>query len=669
MAEEEKKQPLEESKKTSKRFLLKERYEIQFDNPQSQHNTNGAEAFRVIDRVNPKRELFALICSNETAPRLSILSQMKTIDNPNILKLIEYGTVISYPGNSRNLGLIYQTPSGPRITDAKNTLNMRNDPDKFKHLFMSMLTGLDVYRSHGITNRSIRVDNLYYKDETLSDVIFGDCIASFPAFHQPPAYETIESLLANPEGRGNGSPSNDVYAVGVTALSLLYQKNLMQNMTTPEALRLKMRKGSYLALTMEDKTPSAYANLFKGILNDNIENRWDHIQAYNFLDGKTGNYSLVKNNDQPKKSITINGEKYYTTSSISIALQNYPHEGLEIVKSGKLLDWLRSGLENEKLYAQVERIIKQEMNISPPDILLSKICITINPDGPIRLSDIAIFPDGISKAIFYNIKKQNVLKPFYDIFSNDLIKLWYSEKDNNNPPMNAAEFKTYISRRDFGFGIERIMYDFDNDLPCISPLIGDELVISAPQLLKALDKNYERNKKTTIPFDKCIIAYLRCKLGRKIDSIIAEINSTKPNNQIAAALRMYSDIQRKYGPARLPNLARWLVNYSTPIVKSYHNKKFQKVLEKDIVKFAREGKIIDIYMVLENEETKNADMKHFTQALKEVNHLLTNKSYILSGSSRIDDGARHSALKLATIISILIMTLSLVITFVNWMLQ
>ena len=53
---------------TAKLFLLKERYEVLFDSPLPQHNTNDAIAYKVTDRINPKRDLFALVCSDDTTP-------------------------------------------------------------------------------------------------------------------------------------------------------------------------------------------------------------------------------------------------------------------------------------------------------------------------------------------------------------------------------------------------------------------------------------------------------------------------------------------------------------------------------------------------------------------------------------------------------------------------
>ena len=86
----------EESENTEETsFLLKERFEIYFNKPLPELDSNGASAFEVKDNINPQRNLFALICGKETCPRLSYLPYMKSIDTPHILKLVEYGVIFS----------------------------------------------------------------------------------------------------------------------------------------------------------------------------------------------------------------------------------------------------------------------------------------------------------------------------------------------------------------------------------------------------------------------------------------------------------------------------------------------------------------------------------------------------------------------------------------------
>lgn len=653
------------------KYLLKERFEIDYSTPLEWLDNNGATAYKVEDKIDPRKELFALICNNNTAPRSSFLPYIKSIDNPNIMKLVEFGIVSTPPKNSRNMALIYNTPLGGKVFENGTTeLVLKNQTDKLKPVILGLLSASEVLKGYNISHRAIRPDNLYYRNIDKKEIVIGDCLASFPAFHQPPAYETIESLMAIKEGRGNGNDKDDIYAIGAVTLSLFLGHDLLNNLSSPEILRLKIKKGSFNALLDEEKIPSQYAPTFKGLLNDNAEQRWSYVQAYNILEGKPGVNNVTPTIEKPKKSLTINGEKVYTSRDVAISMLNYPIEAFELLKSGKVIDWAKNGLENEKLAAKIDKLISVDVEgMSSIAMLISKVCIHIAPQLPIKIDDMILFPDGTPKAIFYAIKNNTDLKSFYNLFNSDLIKLWYTEQENVRCPSNAAEFKIYIGRKDIGYGLDRIMYDFDEDLPCLSPLLGDEFVNSATRVLKALDDNYAKKQVTSGPYDKTLIAYLRCKMGKKIDGILTDLNSNKEEIQSGAILRLYTNIQNKFGPAKLPNLAKWLVSSSMKIIKSYHNIKFQKVLERELLKINKNGKLYEIYDILENEETRQKDRSDYTKAVSDANYLLSEKNKILNGNYKLDEEAKSLALKFASVLAVLTMISSFLFNLIIWVLK
>ena len=88
--------PEENTEKSSEvganKFLVKERYEIDYSQPLPWLDSNGAKAFRVIDRIDTKRGLFALLCSNTSCPRSTILPYIKSIECRSLMKLVD-----SYP--------------------------------------------------------------------------------------------------------------------------------------------------------------------------------------------------------------------------------------------------------------------------------------------------------------------------------------------------------------------------------------------------------------------------------------------------------------------------------------------------------------------------------------------------------------------------------------------
>ncbi len=652
----------------NKTFLLKERFEIHFDEPLPLFDTNGALAYNVTDKINPQKELFALVCNNNFPPRLSILPYLKSIDHPNILKLIEYGVVEDPSQKSLNMSLIYRKPNGAKASSVlSDEESVITNTEAFKSLTLSMISACEALRGYNITHRAIRLDNIFFKDDSQKELVLGDCAATFPSLFQPCAYETIENLLCLPEARGNGSNADDMYAIGVCILALLTKTDFSSPGPALDFLHSKLKKTSFLSLSGGKKIGSQYLVVLKSLLEDNAEKRGNYLQIYNFLEGKASNFS-VESSDRSMRALPINNEKYYTAKSAAIAMLENQKEALSLIQNGKLLEWVKNGLENEKLYNKIEKQIKQSAEKNEQDFLVPEICILLDCSLPIRCGDIYVFPGGLPKVLFYYLKNNKNTINFQALLSSNLIKTWYQEQPSMRAPSNSNEFRVYVSRVGYGYGLDRIIYDFDDDLPCTSELIGNEFVNSPAKLLRALDKNYTKFK-DSLPFDHNIIAYLRCKMGKKIDGIITDINSQQDHLQRSAIIRLYANIQNKHGPVQLFNLCQWLINSAKPVVKSYHNLKYQKYLEQELVKTAKNGKIIDIYELLENEEAKNKDRSEYSEALKNINILTNEKNRILSGDSKLDEEAKDLAIRFASVLSVLTMLSSFIFSLIYWALK
>ena len=651
-------------------FIVKERFEILFDTPLPHLDSNGAKAYAAKDKINPKRDLFALICSNDYPPRLSLLPYLKSIDHPNILKLVEFG-IVDYPaGSSRNMALIYRQPAGPRVTEFNEEDSLvRTNFERFKSLLLSMISACESLKGYNLTHRSIRLDNLWYRDNTKTEIVLGDCLATFPAYLQPAGYETIESLLCVPEGRGNGSNSDDIYAVGVAMLGLIQQADPLSGLSAPEVLHQKIKKGSYLTLAGNSKIHNLYTVVLKAMLNDNKEARWNYLQIFNHLEGKANSFSNAEISERSMRALTVSNEKYYTPKTAAIALLNNPEEGIALLRSGKLQEWVKTGLENEKLSLRIDKLFHQESS-SPqsPEAAIGEICILLDYTLPLKVGSVYVFPDGLSKTIFSYLRNNQNLGDFYNLLSTNLLREWYQEQPNMRSPANAAESRIFINRRDYGFGIERIMYDFDEDLPCTSTLLDKEFVNSPSQVLRALDSNYSKFKDKA-PYDRNLIAYLRSKMGKKIDGIITDLNSPSDYMKSSAVIRLFANIQAKHGPVQLFNLTTWLVSITKPLINNFHNLKYRRYLEQEMGKVAKNGKIIEVYDLLENSEAKLKDRTDYSAALKEISILNNERNRILTGGPKLDEESRELALRLASLLAILVMVVSFGFNLFYWIIK
>jgi len=638
---------------------LKERYIINYAEPLEYLDMNGGKAYRVNDRIDKERRLFALICGKETTARHSLLPYIKSIKAPNLLNLIEYGVVTEPENNTKVMALIYQQPLGGKVVDDSNRPFV-NDENKTISFLSDMLTALQTLHSYGITHRAIRIDNLFYLDDTKEKIVLGDCVGGFPAYYQPSVYESVESLMAKKEGRGNGSSKEDIYSLAVTSLFLFLGKENNIDLSAPELVSLKMKKGSYTLLSGQDKIPIMLANILRGLLNDDPDLRWNISHTQNLLTNKPAKISHSTTVDTTKKAFNIGGQKYYTQRDVAFGIFQNPKEAYELYTSGKIIDWIKNGLENEELAMSLEKAIKNTADSSQNyDIVIAKICIFLAPRFPVILGSTILFPSAISKAIYFASIHDEDLNDYSKICNSDLMRLWYLNQTDVRTPGNISEIKNYVNNPSIGFGLDRIMYEFDDDIPCISKLVDNDYVCTPSRVLRVLNNNYNNSQEK--PYDSNLITYLRCKMGKKLDGILTDINSKIKALEASAILRLYTTMQNKYGPQQLPKLAQWLSICSMPLIKSYHNLKYQRFLEKELIKVNKSGKLHEMLDLLENEEARKKDNTEYNIARKTVKKLLNEKHMLINNDGKWEEAARDLAMKSACFIAVIVMLISFII--------
>lgn len=644
---------------TASQIKLKERYVIDFAEPIQTLDMNGAKAYKVNDIIDKDKLLFALVCSRETSPRLSILPYLKALSSPHLLKLIEYGTITSPGASEATMVLIYQRPLGGRVMD-NMSMPFHNNASAVQNLFLDLLDALLELKTYGITHRAIRLSNLYYLDETKNTIVLGDCAASFPAFHQPAVYETISSLMADKAGRGNGTEKNDIYALAVMGLFLYLGKESAIELSAPEILNMKLKKDSYTTLCSGTKIAGILGNILRNMLADIPTHRWSISTTLDILASKTGKIAFNTEGYPSKKAFILKDQKYYSPTEVAYAIMQNPKEAYELYNGGKLSDWIKTNLENEELALAIDKTVKSTVDNTPNhELSIAKICTYLAPHFPIKFGKICLFPDGLGKSIYYAYRNGFDLNEYARLCSHDVLRLWYINQEDIRMPALVNEIRNYVQSQSIGYGLDRIMYEMDEDIPCISKLINNDFISTPTRILRTLNNNY--NNSQDKPYDNHIIAYLRCKLGKKIDGILIDLNSKVQGLEASAILRLYTTMQNKFGPQELPKLSQWLSVFSMPLIKSYHNVKYQKFLEKEILRVNKSGKLSEMQELLENDEARQKDNSEYNIARKTVARLLNEKKMLTSNDNRWEIAAKDMALKGACLLSVVIMIISFVI--------
>ena len=650
---------MENNELSQMQYKLKERYIIDFSEPIKTLNMNGAKAYKVSDIIDKDKLLFALICSSETSPRHSILPYIKSIKAQNLLKLVEYGTVTPPDSHEVLMALIYQRPLGGRVIDDAGQ-PFRDDMNKVQSLWVDLIGNLQELHTYGITHRAIRIDNLFYLDETKNTVVLGDCVAAFPAYYQPAVYETIESLMAKKESRGNGSDKNDIYALAVLGLFLYLGKENGAELSDSEVLAIKQKKGSFATLMGDTKLSVSFSNILRNMLVDIPAARWNINTALDTLESHTGKIAFTNTIETTKRAFSLGGQKYYNAYDVAYAMMQNPKEAFELYNSGKVTEWIKNGLDNEELALAIDKAVKTTVDNSPNhELSVSKICIYLAPHFPVKIGSISLFPDALSKSIYYAYKHNESVSDYLRLCGYDLLRLWYINQEDTRMPALIGESKSYAQSPAIGYGLDRIMYELDEDIPCLSKLLGHEYICTPTHILRVLERNYNNSQEK--PYDNHLIAYLRSKLGKKIDGILVDLNSKIPALESSAILRLYTTMQNKFGPQELPNVAQWLSMFSFPLIKSYHNVKYQKFLEKEVHKVNKSGKLHELQELLESEEARKKDNSEYNVARKTATHLMAEKNMLISNDNKWEEAARDIALRGACLLAVIVMIISFVV--------
>jgi hypothetical protein len=96
-----------------------------------------------------------------------------------------------------------------------------------------------------LTHRAIHPTRITFDDLSFQSLNLGYGFLTPPGFLQPACYEPLQTCFAEPTARGAGHPSYDLYALGVTILSLFKDPRFLQPLSSADTNKRRLSEGSY----------------------------------------------------------------------------------------------------------------------------------------------------------------------------------------------------------------------------------------------------------------------------------------------------------------------------------------------------------------------------------------------------------------------------------------
>ena len=289
--------------------VLKDQFEIDDSIPLVGYDSPTAKAFACKNVADAQSGLVALVCDPDTQMRVDLIDALKGFPGTGLVKCIDSGVVNWVPSGRRQPVLICEKPQGSRVFETLETVIQPLTDDQIITGFLTpAVTTLREFASRGLTHRNIRPSNLYYADDSARLVMLGECVSAPPGYNQPLIFETLETGMAIETGRGMGTPSDELFALGVTLLSLLLGRLPVSKIEDSYTFMLdRINTGSYACIVGSHRIQQNMIEILRGLLADDVTERWPLADVELWASGRRMTPKQAKLPPKAARPIPIGG--------------------------------------------------------------------------------------------------------------------------------------------------------------------------------------------------------------------------------------------------------------------------------------------------------------------------------------------------------------------------
>jgi len=588
-------------------------------------NSPQAMAYAVEDRREPGRQLFALICKPGLPVRTSLMRELKSQSINGMIPMADYGPVFWSPIDQTAVAIVLDRPLGGRFLDTFVDRPPRvNEYELGKLVLEPVAQAISELQAIDHSHRAIRLDHLFFMDKERRELVVGECFSSPPGFDQPVIYEPLDRAYAMPSGRGYGMSYDDMYALGIMTVFALLGANPVARLNDDEMLSAKAEFGSYQCLCGNERIPMALIEPIRGLLSDEEFERWSMEALDHWLNGQKKTPIQRRPATKPKIAFKFGGRDHMTTRSVAHAFSKNVPEAVKIIKSGKLEQWITSSLGETALSDAINGLIAVcKVNDGSPDgsddVLVSKVCIRLDPHAPIRYKNFSFLPDGFGAALAVEYLRKGNFQIPGEILARDLLSFWVGAQETRTPDLTSQE-RTFQTLRGFakinemGYGMERCLYELNRSLPCQSELLRTTFVDHIDDFIGALDQVADHVDTRSRPMDKHIAAFITTHFKYDIAPHLKALSDPKEETSLIGLLSLYALIQWRMKVPTLYGLSSWLGGLLAPAIGTYHSRTTRRTIEQEIPALVRQGSLPELFDLIDNAERRHIDTTDFDEA-------------------------------------------------------
>jgi hypothetical protein len=587
----------------------------------------------------------AVVCRIQHPPRLRAIERLVAEDDiPHLMRPLAHDVVPWQGGEARIV--VYPMPPGPALLARGERRAPLREGDLIQNVVRPVGAALLTLADLGIAHRGIRPDNLF-RPEAGGRVMLGEGFALPPAWAQPAVVEPPSSALCPPSGRGEGSVADDLYAFGVTLVALATGDWPMAGLDDEAATRAKLERGSLAAVLAEQRLPGALVTLVRGLLAEDPDHRPDPEELAGWPGSSRSRPVSARPIRKASRPLPIGPAQPRDTRSLAAALGRHWSEGIGAARSGAVAVWTERALGDAQLAARLRDAIDEVSGAADPTLLDTLLCRTIaliDPRAPMFWRGTAMMPDALGPVL-----AEAVLSPgehalgfaaLEDMIDSLAIGRWAAAcGDRHIDPATlerrAREYRLIRRSKAFGAGTERLLYQLNPALPCLSPLLGGRMPTTLPALLRALEAVAPTLAPGTLPVDRHVAAFIAVQVDGRLDGELAAAGDAANQAEAAVATTgVLAVLQQLHRAEAMPALGRVLGDLAAPEARSWREKARRERAVADLSRVAASGDLAALYTLLADPVQRQRDAAGFATAAATAAHAARTIDAVAAGRAR-----------------------------------
>lgn len=607
---------------STQKLTLKGRYEVLLDQPLPAFDSPRAKAFLAVDPRGEKvAPIMAYVLDRTLPPRCDTMDALRGVNVVGLLRMIDWAVSGGRDDRYRQMCVIYeQPPAGRLVASEKMQFPALSEEMIERGVLPRMVPILKELHSRNLTHRAIRPSNFFHAGDGKT-LVLGESITAPPGSDQPDYIEPLESAMADPVARGDGGSGDDLFALGATLLTFLLGRRPEADKSPDELMHLRLEQGSFLTLAGRHTLSLPMVELLRGLMVDDPRERWTVGDIEQWVNGRRMTPNRAKLPMKAARAITVGGMERLTVRSLAYAISQDWENSAQLVRSQTLDNWLRRSLADEDVAKALTSNLGP-IGQEPADAkTVARTSIILDPRAPISYRGYAVNIDGIGYAVAAAANRQDTRQKLSEMIANKLPSSWFNTAgavrgDLSRQQGTIERMSTYMAQAAPGFGYERVLYELNPFMHCLSPLIETRMIIEPDELLPAIEAAVQDKIPASEPMDRHIAAFIAARFRQITDKWLRPLGNDSDNfARIVGQVRLLAFLQGIANNGPLPNLCRWLEIHLRPTFSQFHNLKKRKKMLEELGKAAQSGIIARMMSLVEDTQALAKDEQGYRAAI------------------------------------------------------